>query len=49
MKFLNDIKIILFSKKVGEDQFGNRYYEEQKKQDGKKKKRYVRYKGYVES
>ncbi len=49
MKFLNDIKIILFSKKVGEDQFGNKYYEEQKSYESYRKKRYVRYKGIVES
>ena len=49
MKFLNDIKIFLFSVKVGEDEFGNQYYEDKKTYDGKRKKRFVRYKGIVES
>ena len=49
MKFLNDLKIIMFSKRVGEDQFGNQYYEENKHYNGKRKKRYVRYNGIVES
>ena len=43
MKFLNDLNILLFSKKVGEDEFGNKYYEDNLK------KRYVRYAGIVEA
>ena len=49
MKFLNDIKIMLFSNKVGEDEFGNMYYEQKKSSQGNRKKRYVRYFGEVES
>ena len=49
MKFLNDLKILLFSIKVGEDEYGNQYYEDKKTYDGKRKKRFVRYKGIVES
>ena len=49
MKFLNDLKILLHSRKIGEDQFGNCYYEEKSKSKGTRKKRYVRYNGLVES
>tara|TARA_B100000579_G_C22139196_1_gene535739 strand:- start:158 stop:514 length:357 start_codon:yes stop_codon:yes gene_type:complete len=49
MKFLNDLKILLFSIKVGEDEYGNQYYEDKKTYDGKRKKRFVRYNGIVES
>ena len=49
MKFLNDLKILLHSRKIGEDQFGNCYYEEKRKSKGIRKKRYVRYNGLVES
>ena len=49
MNILNDLKIMLFSDKIGEDQFGNKYYEEKKTYDGKRKKRYVRYNGLVEA
>ena len=49
MKFINDLSIILFSRKIGEDQYGNIYYEDKKSFDGKRKKRYVRYNGLVEA
>lgn len=49
MKFLNDLTIMLFSRKIGEDQYGNKYYEDTKTYDGKRKKRYVRYNGLVEA
>ena len=38
MKFLNDLTIMLFSRKIGEDQYGNKYYEDTKTYDGKRKK-----------
>ena len=49
MKFLNDIIILIFSNKVGEDQYGNKYYESNNRYYGKRKKRFVRYNGIVES
>ncbi len=49
MKVLNDIIILIFSSKVGEDQYGNKYYESNNKCVGKRKKRFVRYNGIVES
>ncbi|MGF1463467.1 MAG: NADH:ubiquinone oxidoreductase subunit NDUFA12 [Maricaulaceae bacterium] len=33
---------------VGEDDFGNRYFEERKPEDGERPRRYVIYRGYAE-
>ncbi len=49
MKLLNDIMIVMFSNKVGEDEFGNMYYEQKRANSGYRKKRFVRYLGDVES
>ena len=49
MKLLNDLQILLFSNKIGKDQYGNQYYEEKNRFYGKRKKRFVRYNGTVEA
>lgn len=48
MSFTNRIKIFLSCNKVGDDEFGNSYYEE-KHRSNNKKKRYVIYNGIIES
>lgn len=47
MKFLINLQIKLFCKKIGVDQYGNKYYE--KISNKGKNKRYVIYNGIVES
>ena len=49
MILINKIKIRLFCKKVGSDEFNNTYYEEKHKSpNNKKKRRYVIYNGINE-
>ena len=49
MKLINNIKIRLFCKKVGTDEFNNNYFEERIKAPGNKvKRRYVLYHGIDE-
>lgn len=48
MSFLDYLFIKLFNKKIGEDQFGNKYYESNNIDCYKLKKRYVIYKGRTE-
>lgn len=49
MNFANRIKIFLSCNKVGDDEFGNSYYEEKHQSADDKKKRYVIYNGIIES
>jgi len=49
MNFTNRIKIFLSCNKIGDDEFGNSYYEEKRQSLNDKKKRYVIYNGIIES
>ncbi len=48
MSFITKCLIKLFSKQIGEDQFGNKYYISNKMNYLRKKKRYVIYNGISE-
>ncbi len=48
MSFLNHLVISFFCKKVGEDQYGNKYFQGRNTNYLGKKKRYVIYHGVVE-
>lgn len=48
MSFLNSFFIDIFYKQVGEDQFGNKYYESKAKDYLKRSRRYVTYNGIDE-
>lgn len=49
MNLINKIKIQLTATKVGEDEFGNRYFEEKSEKISAKKKRFIIYHGQVEA
>ena len=49
MSFIDNLLIRIFAKQIGQDQFGNRYFEAKKQGDLNKIKRYVIYNGKVEA
>mgnify|MGYP001290859000 FL=1 len=49
MDFVTLLTLKLTAKQVGEDLFGNRYYEERRARQGKPCRRYVRYNGIAEA
>lgn len=49
MSFINNLFIYIFSKEIGKDQFGNRYYESSKQDYLERFRRQVIYKGTVEA
>ena len=49
MHFISKLMIKLTAQKVGQDQFGNQYFETRTARRGQRKRRYVLYKGQVEA
>ena len=48
MSFETWLHSTLFGEKVGEDEYGNRYYQSRSAEEGEKRKRWVLYKGVAE-
>ena len=49
MHLISKLMIRLTAQKVGQDEFGNQYFETRKSRRGQRKRRYVLYKGQVEA
>ena len=49
MHLISKLIIRLTAQKVGEDEFGNQYFEAHKARHGRRKRRFVLYKGQVEA